>query len=88
MADAAGVVTGGADRVDTGQRRLGLLGNKSGTTSRGFVLLLKFYEIEGRFSASRKRSHRAAVTYTVRVGAGRARGSTLDHIKIVAACGQ
>jgi hypothetical protein len=46
VADAAGVVTG-ADRVDTGQRRLGLLGNKSGTTSRGFVLLLKFYEIEG-----------------------------------------
>ena len=33
-----------------------LIGNKSGVTRLGFAVMLKFYEIEGRFPAYRRRS--------------------------------
>ena len=40
-----------------------LIANKTGVTRLGFTVMLKFYEIEGRFPAYREEVPQAAVTY-------------------------
>jgi hypothetical protein len=40
-----------------------LIANKAGVTRLGFAVMLKFYEIEGRFPAYREEVPRAAVDY-------------------------
>jgi TnpA family transposase len=45
----------------------GLVGNKSGATRLGFAVLLKFYEIEGRFPRDRGEVPAEAVAYVARL---------------------
>ena len=50
-----------------------LIANKAGVTRLGFAVMLKFYEIEGRFPAYREEVPQAAVDYLGVAGEGRAR---------------
>lgn len=46
---------------------LALVANKAGATRLGFALLLKFYEIEGRFRCDRSELTAGAVAYVAKL---------------------